>query len=173
MRKRRPLLLLAVAVAIALLVPAGVFVRSHWFGPWPRLRDEVSRLSVPDAFRLVDRKEEGSESCFISCDEPRITLIFVTDLDDGEACRWLESQVREIAEDVHPWDPHRLIPAPGAACHWQGKLPEAGDDATLSASIEPGASLLSSPYRSGYRGQPPAVMPTDRVAYFLFNSGID
>jgi hypothetical protein len=150
---------------------AGVFVRSHWFGPWPHLRHAVAAFEVPAGFDLVARAETGSEACFVSCDEPRIYLVLTTTLPPAEACGPVESSVRTVARGVDP-SPEYLVRPPEAACFLAGDLPQVYSNARLVAAVLTGAGLRAHPWLLA--GPVPAsIGDGDTVVTLLFNSGID
>lgn len=153
------------------VVSLGVFVRSHWFGPWPKLRDHVAAFEVPRGFEQVSTAEAGSEACFISCDEPRISVVLRTSMPPDEACRVLEASVRRLARRVGP-PPDFVNEPPGAYCFIEGDLPRVYSDATLTATILSGGELREWSWLLANREQT-GFKESDTVAALLFNSGID
>lgn len=163
--------LLLVLWVVALAISVGVFVRSHWFGPWPRLREAVRTFEVPPGFEKLSTGETGSEACFISCDEPRISVVLKTTLPPAEACRVLEARVRAVAKNVGP-PPSYVVQPPAAACFLEGELPRVYSDARLSASVLSARELAGHTWLLA-GASPASFAGADNVVVLLFNSGID
>ena len=173
---------------IVALACAGVFVRSTWFGPWPKLRDSVTAFGLPPHFARVAAVERGSEACFISCDEPRVSIMPKTDLSPESACRAIERRTREVAKNIGP--PRSYEPSPAnVACAFRGDLPSIHSDARLSVEVFGADELTHDPWLPwllgdlGPRRLPPQVGLPDQgrfgiptrgtVVLLVFNSGID
>ncbi len=147
------------------------FVRSHWFGPWPKLRKEVAVFNVPSGFEKVATLEAGSEACFISCDEPRISVVLKTDLRPAEACPAIEASVRAAAKNVGPASSYIAQP-PNASCFYEGGLPRVYSGAQLWAAVLRGDELMQYQWLLANKSTS-SFSDTDTVVALLFNSGID
>jgi hypothetical protein len=156
---------------VASMISVGVFVRSHWFGPWPKLRHAVAEFKVPTGFDKVNTAEAGSEACFISCDEPRISVVLKTSLPPTEACKAIERSVRAVAEEVGP-APAYISTPPDASCFVQGNLPDVYSDAHLFATVLRGRELHQYSWLLA-NVDTRSFADDDTVVALLFNSGID
>lgn len=151
-------------------IAVGVFVNSHWYGSWPKLREEVAAFNVPSGFEKVATLGAGSEACFISCDEPRISVVLKTDLPPSEACRAIEASLRAAAKNVGP-PPGSFTRPPNASCFFWGDLPRVYSDAHLWAAVLRGDELRDHWLLANKRTL--SFSDTDTVVALLFDSGID
>lgn len=175
MRAVRALLTALVATMIALwaitsAASVAVFVNSHWFGPWPKLRVGVADFPVPSGLHRFTTFEAGSEACFVSCNEPRISVVLKTTLPPNETCRAIETSIRAAAEDVGPPTPYMIVP-PHASCFFEGRLPEVYSNARLSGVVLSAKELKEFPWLTA-NADGILLEGEETVVALLFNSGI-
>lgn len=169
----RKLLLLVVPF----LLVATFITYSKFFGVWPRLHKEVNQFVIPEGFTAIAKLQEGAEACFISCVEPRLTLLLQTQLSGSEACQRIEEKVRARTANVWQADGYFYFP-PELNCHFIGELPEVYHDAKLFAEVGSGSTLLLTQHPrvqlSGWIKQhKQEVNPEATYVSLSFSSGID
>ncbi len=156
---------------LVLAAIVAVFVRSRWFGPWPKLRNEVARFGVPDGMRLALKMERGSEACFISCDEPRIVVVFRDIRDAHAACDSVRRRSEQHELHLRPAPDYVAVPE-RTACFYEASLDRVGSEAVASVAVLPGEELQRFSWLTG--GERARGLTHDQiVAVVLFNSGID
>lgn len=168
-RWRRTALLASIVVALVVIL--ALFARSRWFEPWPELRDEVARFGVPDGMRLALKIERGSGACFISCDEPRIAVVFRDIHDAQAACDLVRRRLEQRELNLRQTPDYVAVPE-RAACFYEASLDRVGSEAVASVAVLPGEELQRFSWLTG--GEPARAVTHDEiVAVVLFNSGID
>jgi hypothetical protein len=156
---------------VASTFSALLFVRSPWFGPWPRLREAVASYAVPPGFEEVTRSEAGTEACFLSCTEPQIAVVLKTTLPPAEACRAIEASIRTVARSVGP-PPSHVVQPPAAACFFRGDLPQIHPRARLIAIVMSGPELANHFWLLA-DADPESFVRDGTVVALLFNSPND
>src|SRR5437899_2615221 len=101
--------------ATALVVVVAVCGYS-WYGnhtAWNHIRSQANRFSPPAQWTPVGKAQEGSGACVISCDSPRVTLVYRTSAKPLDACdearAAVAAQIGPAPFDANGW------------CGWQAR----------------------------------------------------
>ena len=109
---------------------------------------------------------QGSAGCFVSCDSPRVTLVYRTDAPPAEAC---EEARQAVESEIGP-----TIDDPDLAgwCGWSTAVPEVDDRAFVMAGADDATALRRDLGGGDWRTLvPPAG--TGTIVWVEFDSGLD
>lgn len=156
----------AVVSIIGIALILGWILLSGRSGSWRVIRSASQEFVAPRDWMEIGRSEAGSNLCFVSCDEPRIYIVYEVPGTPTEAC----SLALEVAEQQLQRRATR--PSYLTWCGWQVALAPSSQ-ATLSAGARISTDLIRNP--NGVPWQTPIPLPTSDVTilWLKFNSGID
>lgn len=150
---------------LVLLLSVAVLVYAFHFSQKPKLERATANFTAPVGSTEIGRRSEGSWLCFISCDEPRVRIVYRTDENSSAACTSLRDALMRESDDLSDlnlgWD-----------CSYTGPLNDGGSRATVGGSVLEVSSARSDPSLN------PWVKGLIRdeegyVAVVVFNSGLD
>jgi hypothetical protein len=159
-RKSRVVMLFGAVVLVLALGLVGYFWHQNG-DAWHRIRSRASQFNPPPEWTLIGKAQEGSQACIVSCDSPRVTLVYRTTAGPLDAC---DEARAAIDAQIGP----APIDARGG-CGWQAHIPSGGR-AYVVAGAEPASEL---------RGVAPSwtakIPPTGdgTLVWLEFNSGLD
>ncbi len=151
---------------------------------WNELRRAANNFRAPHGWTALGRVQEGSQGCFISCDSPRVTLVYRTNDEFVVACTRLRVSVERqvgpatVTTSQLPTDSSAQVgptttsiaqtPEPEIWCPWRARAPGlggrgyvVGGAGRLDATIGPRWTDKLRPSGSGI------------YAWIEFNSGLD
>ena len=158
------LLLLGIAA-----VPATIGWSTHRM--WSNLRDDARTIETPDGWTRLGVIEEGSAGCFISCDSPRVTVVFRTAETAKKACATLREKADLLANTV---DQGGFGSAAGGSCPWEAKLAKVRlfDGRPRMFAYVDSAKTWQGPPGLGQSDRLPPKTPGNVVS-IVFSSGLD
>lgn len=151
---------ITLAIAIVPVAYAMPFLRI-----WPRLERAADRFPTPPAMTVVDSVREGTAFCPISCDEPRITIVYRTSLSPDQACAQLR---KTIDESVGPTTNREYL----TWCGYEAALPSVADEAFALGGAEPAGDLLAGVGPS-WKTKITVPKTNETIAWVQFSSGLD
>lgn len=131
---------------------------------WDGLRKQAERFEPPTGWTSIGQAKQGSGGCFISCDSPRVTIVYRTTANAKAGCEQIRAAVeRQVG-------PVTTQPYWGW-CGWRAHASAVGGRAFVTAGAEP-ASVLRGEFAPFWtRRIPPTGNGT--LVWVEFNSGLD
>lgn len=166
-RARRTLLKRTTWVLAAAVLATGIgYVAYVWHDNsemWKRVRSEATHFNPPSGWTSVGRVQEGSGGCIISCDSPRVTLVYRTTSNASVACNQARAAVVEQVGRT-PSDPY------SAWCGWQAHIPS-----SHRAYVTAGAEFVSALQGRSAPSWTRKIRPNGdgTLVWVEFNSGLD
>jgi hypothetical protein len=162
------------SLTLAALIAAVIGVVAYgWYQnsrTWDRLRSQATAFKPPSGFVAIGQVHQGSGDCFISCDSPRVTVVYRTSSTSEVACDELRSavalQIGSVAADSSPPSDE-----PSPWCAWRARAASVGDRAYVFGGAET-ANALRGEFAPRWTDK---LLPTgtDMIVWIEFNSGLD
>lgn len=151
---------------IALVVVGAVAWNAH-FGTWATLHQAADDFEPPDGFVELDRWDQGTDLCWISCDEARVVVLYRVDLDVEAACEALPTATESLGRDL----PERRFPL--GLCSGVNDLAGLDGRGTVGWSIDQAEALTEDPFYPYDAIRAKAGRMDGLAAVVIFNSGLD
>lgn len=158
---------LRVGCALVALVVAGAVAREVMYGTWATLHQSADQFVPPEGFVEVDRWDQGTVLCVISCDEARVVVLYRVDVDEEAACGTMPTAMEKIGTRL----PDREIAL--GLCSGVHELPRLDGRGTVGWSIEQAEELADDPFYPYDQVRAEASRMDGLAATVVFNSGLD
>ena len=153
--------------AFVVLVVVGAVGWEARYGTWATLHRAADDFEPPNGFAEVERWDQGTAFCVISCDEARVVVLYRVDLEGESACESLQTAMEQVGEDL----PERRFGS--GLCSGVNELPGLNGRGTVGWSVEQAEELVDDPF---YAYEPlggEASRIDGLAAVVVFSSGLD